>query len=104
MRAAAGSASSSAIVAIKCRVLQVGIAYDLSRTLGLHPAFSEIEFPFWRRLRRRTSQRDRRSRLFDADDWVRTEIDVAFSQGKEIVPVLIGGAVTPPATALPVII
>ncbi len=41
------------------------------------------------------------SRLFEPNDWVRTEIEAAFSQGKQVVPVLVGGAAMPDAESLP---
>lgn len=43
----------------------------------------------------------RASRLFDADDWVRAEIEAALAHGTWIVPVLVGGATMPPADELP---
>lgn len=42
-----------------------------------------------------------RSRLFEPTDWVRTEIEAAFAQGKQVIPVLVGGAVMPAAGTLP---
>jgi hypothetical protein len=42
-----------------------------------------------------------RSRLFEANDWVRTEIEAAFAQSKQVVPVLVGGAAMPAAQDLP---
>ena len=44
---------------------------------------------------------DRPPRLFDADDWVRAEIEAALECGTWIVPVLVGGAAMPSADALP---
>jgi len=41
------------------------------------------------------------SRLFEPTDWVRTEIEAAFAQGKQVVPVLVGGAEMPAADGLP---
>ncbi len=40
-------------------------------------------------------------RLFEPTDWVRTEIEAAFSQGKHVVPVLVAGASMPAPTTLP---
>ena len=98
------------------------LAHDLSRTLGEDRVFSDIEIPlgsdFGDVLHRAIAASDallvvigRRwagdvgdggpSRLFDADDWVRTEIEAALSQDKVIIPVLVGGANMPPAAALP---
>ncbi len=42
-----------------------------------------------------------RSRLFEPTDWVRTEIEAAFALGKQVVPVLVGGARMPSADELP---
>ena len=41
------------------------------------------------------------SRLFEPTDWVRTEIEAAFAQGKQVVPVLVGGAHMPGPDVLP---
>jgi hypothetical protein len=41
------------------------------------------------------------SRLFEPTDWVRTEIEAAFSQGKQIVPILVGGAGMPGSGSMP---
>jgi hypothetical protein len=47
------------------------------------------------------SQHGYGSRLFEPNDWVRTEIEEAFSQDKIIVPVLVGGAQLPAQESLP---
>jgi hypothetical protein len=39
--------------------------------------------------------------LFEPSDWVRTEIEAAFAQGKQVVPVLVGGVAMPAAASLP---
>lgn len=41
------------------------------------------------------------ARLFEPTDWVRTEIEAALAQGKQVVPVLVGGADMPAADAMP---
>lgn len=41
------------------------------------------------------------SRLFEPTDWVRTEIEAAFAQDKQVVPVLVGGAYMPGREVLP---
>ncbi|MDX2456086.1 MAG: toll/interleukin-1 receptor domain-containing protein [Gammaproteobacteria bacterium] len=41
------------------------------------------------------------TRLFEPTDWVRTEIEAAFSQGKQVVPILVGGAGMPGPGSLP---
>lgn len=98
------------------------LAHDLSRVFGPDRVFSDIEIPygsdFGDVLHRAIAASDallvvigrrwaadagdgRPSRLFDADDWVRTEIEAALSQGKVIIPVLVGGARMPSPSALP---
>lgn len=41
------------------------------------------------------------SRLFEAGDWVRIEVEAALDQGKAVVPVLVGGQPMPAAADLP---
>ncbi len=41
------------------------------------------------------------TRLFDPTDWIRTQIEAAFAQGKAVVPVLVGGAEMPGRGSLP---
>jgi hypothetical protein len=41
------------------------------------------------------------SRLHDSQDFVRVEVSTAFALGKRLIPVLVGGATLPDATALP---
>lgn len=40
-------------------------------------------------------------RLYDAGDWVRTEIELALAGGKRVIPVLVGDADRPDARTLP---
>jgi len=47
------------------------------------------------------SDRGYRSRLFEPTDWVRTEIEAAFAQDKQVVPVLVGDARMPDPEVLP---
>jgi hypothetical protein len=98
------------------------LADDLAVLLGPQRVFSDIEIPpgsdFGDVLHRAIAACDallvvigRRwaaesngpypSRLFEPDDWVRTEIESAFALNKVVVPVLVGGAAMPPAAALP---
>ncbi len=44
---------------------------------------------------------DGQRRLEREEDFVRREIEHALASGKPVIPVLVGGAVMPPATALP---
>jgi hypothetical protein len=98
------------------------MAGDLSRILGEDRVFSDIEIPFGsdfaEMLHRAIAASDALlvvigqrwagdrgegmpSRLHDPDDWVRTEIEAAFAQGKPVFPVLVGGATMPLAEQLP---
>lgn len=98
------------------------LAHELSRELGPDRVFSDIEIPpgsdFGDVLYRAIAASDallvvigrrwaadagegRPPRLFDPDDWVRTEIEAALAQGKLIIPVLVGGAAMPAAATLP---
>jgi len=98
------------------------LADDLSEILGAEWVFRDIEIPvgsdFTEVLhhsiaasdallvvigRRWASQSEHGfgRRLFAPTDWVRAEIESAFSQGKQVIPVLVGGATMPAADALP---
>jgi hypothetical protein len=98
------------------------LADDLSDILGADRVFRDIEIPvgsdFTEVLRRAIAASDlllvvigRRwadpsaegcgSRLFEPADWVRAEIEAAFAQGKQVVPVLVGGAWMPQSADLP---
>lgn len=98
------------------------LADDLGEQLGTDRVFRDIEIPagsdFGEILRRAIAASDvllvvigrrwltptsgtERSRLFDANDWVRAEIEAALKQGKHLIPVLVGGARIPAADALP---
>lgn len=98
------------------------LAHDLSRAFGPDRVFSDIEIPsgsnFGDVLHRAIAASDallvvigrrwaadagegRPPRLFDPDDWVRTEIEAALGQGKVVIPVLVGGAAMPAAATLP---
>lgn len=98
------------------------LADDLDDLLGAERVFRDIEIPigsdFTDVLHRAIAASDAllvvigrrwaadsadgyRSRLFEPTDWVRTEIEAAFAQGKHVVPVLVGGAHMPDVEALP---
>jgi len=98
------------------------LADDLNEILGPDRVFRDIEIPvgsdFTNVLQRAIaassillvvigrhwaadSHRGYGSRLFEPTDWVRTEIEAAFSQGKQVVPVLVGGAGMPGIGSLP---
>ena len=53
--------------------------------------------PQWARVSDEWGQR----RIDQEDDWVRKEIELALSQDKEVIPVLVNGARIPPADKLP---
>ncbi len=98
------------------------LADDLADMLGSDRVFRDIEIPvgsdFTDVLHRAiaacdillvvigrrwasASRHGYRSRLFEPTDWVRTEIEAAFAQGKQVVPVLVGGAEMPTAADMP---
>jgi hypothetical protein len=98
------------------------LAADLSQRLGPEAVFSDIEIPpgsdypgvlrdaiagsdavlvvigpRWMAGRRDGEP----SRLFEPDDWVRTEIEAAFVADRPVLPVLVGQATMPAESALP---
>ena len=98
------------------------LADDLEATLGPEHVFRDVEIPvgsaFGEVLRQAVAQSDalivvigrrwagqtgdgQASRLFDADDWVRVEIEAALANGIWTVPVLVGGATMPAPSSLP---
>ncbi len=98
------------------------LADDLSEILGAEWVFRDIEIPvgsdFTEVLHRSIAASDallvvigRRwasqaehgfgRRLFAPTDWVRAEIESAFAQRKQVIPVLVGGATMPAAEVLP---
>ena len=98
------------------------LAYSLSGCFGPDLVFSDIEIPFGSDfgevLHRAVAASDallvvigrrwaaeaaagERSRLFEPDDWVRTEVEAALTQGKVVIPVLVGGAAMPAPPQLP---
>lgn len=98
------------------------LADDLAERLGTDRVFRDIEIPigsdFGDVLQRAIAASDvllvvigrrwagaadaaGRSRLFAPGDWVRSEIEAAFAQRKQVVPVLVGGASMPGAGELP---
>ncbi len=98
------------------------LADDLTEILGPERVFRDIEIPagsdFTDVLHRAiaasdlllivigrgwaaTSAEGYGSRLFEPADWVRTEIEAAFAQGKQVVPVLVAGAPMPDPASLP---
>ncbi|MEL0583606.1 MAG: toll/interleukin-1 receptor domain-containing protein [Candidatus Thiodiazotropha sp. (ex. Lucinoma kazani)] len=98
------------------------LADDLSQILGPDRVFRDIEIPlgsdFTDVLQRAVaacdillvvigrhwsadSEQGYRSRLFEPTDWVRTEIEAAFTQKKHVIPVLVGGADMPGPETLP---
>lgn len=95
---------------------------DLSDMLGPDAVFRDIEIPFGSdftdilhraiaasdillvvigRHWAADSDQGYESRLFEPADWVRIEIEAAFAQGKQVVPVLVGGAGMPEINSLP---
>lgn len=95
---------------------------DLSDMLGSDSVFRDIEIPFGSdftdilhraiaasdillvvigRHWEADSDQGYESRLFEPADWVRIELEAAFAQGKQVVPVLVGGAGMPEVDSLP---
>ena len=98
------------------------LADDLSEILGSERVFRDIEIPigsdFTDELQRAIAASDAllvvigknwsaasakgyESRLFEPTDWIRTEIEAALAQGKQVIPVLVGGASMPAPASLP---
>lgn len=98
------------------------MAHDLERILGPNRVFSDVEIPvgadFTEVLHQAVAASDallvvigrhwageraagQPSRLFEEADWVRIEIESALTQGKQVIPVLVGESPMPPSAALP---
>ncbi len=97
------------------------LADDLGERLGPERVFRDVEIPVGRDftdvLHRAIAASDlllvvigphwtdpvegHASRLFEPNDWVRAEIEAAFKQGKQVVPVLVGDARMPATESLP---
>lgn len=98
------------------------LADDLTEILGPELVFRDVEIPvghdFREVLNRAVAASDMllvvigrswltpsattgKSRLFDPVDWVRAEIESAFDQGKQVIPVLVAGAKMMTAEELP---
>lgn len=48
-----------------------------------------------------TAEGTERPRIFDEKDWVRRELEIAIEQGKQLIPVLVGGAQMPRSSEIP---
>jgi hypothetical protein len=83
------------------RDVEIPIGSDFSDVLRRAIAASDILLVVIGRNWAAVSQHGYGSRLFEPNDWVRTEIEEAFSQDKIIVPVLVGGAQLPAQASLP---
>jgi hypothetical protein len=83
------------------RDVEIPIGSDFSDVLRRAIAASDILLVVIGRNWAAISQHGYGSRLFEPNDWVRTEIEEAFSQNKIVVPVLVGGAQLPASGSLP---
>ena len=83
------------------RDVEIPVGSDFSDVLRRAVAASDILLVVIGRHWAAVSQHGYDSRLFEPNDWVRTEIEEAFSQDKIIVPVLVGGAQLPAQESLP---
>jgi hypothetical protein len=83
------------------RDVEIPIGSDFSDVLRRAIAASDILLVVIGRNWAAVSQHGYGSRLFEPNDWVRTEIEEAFSQNKIVVPVLVGGAQLPASGSLP---
>lgn len=69
----------------------------LQRTIAASEALLVVIGPRWAA----SGEGGQGARLFAPADWVRTEIEAAFEQDKQVIPVLVGGAGMPAEDALP---
>jgi hypothetical protein len=83
------------------RDIEIPVGSDFTDVLHRAIAASDLLLVVIGRHWAAQSQAGHRSRLFEPTDWVRTEIEAAFAQGKHVVPVLVGDAPMPTADSLP---
>lgn len=83
------------------RDIEIPIGSDFTDVLHRAIAASELLLVVIGRRWAADSSGGHASRLFEPTDWVRTEIEAAFAQRKQVVPVLVGGARMPDAASLP---
>ena len=83
------------------RDIEIPIGSDFTQVLQGAIAASDILLVVIGRRWAAESAQGGGSRLFEPTDWVRAEIEAAFAQGKQVVPVLVGGSAMPAAESLP---
>jgi len=83
------------------RDIEIPVGSDFTDVLHRAIAASDILLVVIGRHWAAESDRGYGSRLFEPTDWVRAEIEAAFAQGKQVVPVLVGGAYMPGPDVLP---
>lgn len=83
------------------RDVEIPVGHDFTDVLHRAVAACDVLIVVIGRNWQAASTRSSRSRLFDPTDWVRAEIEAAFEQGKQVIPVLVGGAKMSKASDLP---
>lgn len=83
------------------RDIEIPVGSDFTDVLHRAIAASDILLVVIGRHWAAESEQGYGSRLFEPTDWVRTEIEAAFAQAKQVVPVLVGGAGMPGPEVLP---
>jgi hypothetical protein len=83
------------------RDIEIPIGSDFTQVLERAIAASDVLLVVIGRAWARRGHAGYGDRLFEPTDWVRTEIESAFSRRKHVIPVLVGGASMPTADALP---
>jgi hypothetical protein len=83
------------------RDIEIPVGSDFSDVLHRAIAASDALLVVIGRHWAAQGERGHGARLFEPTDWVRTEIEAALAQRKQVIPVLVGGAAMPPAAALP---
>jgi hypothetical protein len=83
------------------RDLEIPVGSDFTDVLQRAIAASDILLVVIGHRWAADSDQGYKSRLFEPTDWVRTEIEAAFTQGKQVIPILVGGASMPEPASLP---
>ncbi len=83
------------------RDIEIPVGSDFTDVLHRAIAASDVLLVVIGRNWAGVSNQGLESRLFEPTDWVRTEIEAAFAQGKRVIPVLVGGATMVAADSLP---
>ena len=83
------------------RDVEIPVGHDFTDVLHRAVAACDVLIVVIGRNWQAVSAQGAQSRLFDPTDWVRAEIEAAFVQGKQVIPVLVGGAKMCRASDLP---